>query len=78
MKRYGSGNKIVRRIHVPEKFNEKDDLERYDRALQNGQRYCIVTIRLLAKPNLAPSAEKQDLTETSSLFNLDDCSDRAQ
>ncbi|MDG6995964.1 MAG: hypothetical protein JRN52_08575 [Nitrososphaerota archaeon] len=58
MKRYTSGNKTVRRIYITEKFNEKDDLDRYDRALVNDQRYCIVTIRLLPKATLVLHAEK--------------------
>ena len=53
MKRYTSSNKRVRRIYITEKFNEKNDLDRYDRAVENGQRYCIVTIRFLPKANLA-------------------------
>ena len=58
MKRYTSSNKTVRRIYITEKFNEKDDLDRYDRALVNDQRYCIVTIRLLPKATLVLHAEK--------------------
>ncbi|MCL4517637.1 MAG: hypothetical protein M1587_00395 [Thaumarchaeota archaeon] len=58
MKRYTSSNKTVRRIYITEKFNEKGDLERYDRAVESGQRYCIVTIRFLPRANLALHAQE--------------------
>ncbi|MCL4519592.1 MAG: hypothetical protein M1587_10390 [Thaumarchaeota archaeon] len=45
MKRYKFREKTVRRIHILERFNEKEDLEKYDRATEKGQRYCVVTIQ---------------------------------
>ena len=53
LKHYASGNKTVRRIHISERFNEREELDKYDRATEKGQRYCIVTIRLLPNANLA-------------------------
>ena len=47
MKRYRNGNKTIRRIHISERFNEKSDIEKYDKATEKGGRYCIVTIRWL-------------------------------
>jgi hypothetical protein len=58
LKRYSSSNKIVRRIYISEQFNERDELDKYDRAVEKGQRYCIVTIRLLPKVNLALHMEE--------------------
>ena len=58
MKRYTFSNKTVRRIHISERFNDKDKVERYDKATESGQRYCIVTIELLPKSNLR--APKED------------------
>lgn len=52
MKRYRFRNKIVRRIHISERFNEREELEKYDRATKKGQRYCVVTIELLPESNL--------------------------
>ena len=54
MKRYRFRDKTLRRIHIPERFNEKEELEKYDRATEKGQRYCIVTIELLPESNLTP------------------------
>ena len=58
MKRYRFRNKTVRRIHVSERFNERDELDKYDRAIEKGQRYCIVTIKLLPKADLALRMEE--------------------
>lgn len=52
IKCYRFGNKTLRRIHISERFNEKEDLEKYDLATEKGQRYCIVTIELLPESSL--------------------------
>jgi hypothetical protein len=54
MKRYTFNNKkTVRRIYISERFNAREQLEKYDRATEKGHRYCTVTIELLpAKINL--------------------------
>ena len=52
MKRYRFRNKTLRRIHISERFNERGGLEKYDRATEKGQRYCVVTIELLPESNL--------------------------
>jgi predicted phage-related endonuclease len=44
MKRYTFNNKTVRRIHISERFNTREQLEKYDRATEKGHRYCTVTI----------------------------------
>lgn len=54
MKRYRFRNKIVRRLHISERFNEREELEKYDRATEKGQRYCVVRIELLPESNLGP------------------------
>ena len=54
MKRYRFRNKIVRRIHISERFNETEGLEKYDRATEKGHRYCVVTIQLLPESKIGP------------------------
>lgn len=47
MKRYTFDKKTVRRIYISERFNAREQLEKYDRATEKGHRYCTVTIELL-------------------------------
>lgn len=47
MKRYTFNNKTVRRIYISERFNAREQLEKYDRATEKGHRYCTVIIELL-------------------------------
>ena len=54
MKRYKFGGKRLRRIHISARLNEKEDLEKYDRATEKGQRYCVVTIRFPHESRLVP------------------------
>jgi hypothetical protein len=46
IKRYTFNNKAVRRIHISERFNSREQLNKYDKATEKGHRYCTVTIEL--------------------------------
>ena len=43
IKRHKFRNKTLRGIHISERFNERDDPEKYDQATEKGQRYCVAT-----------------------------------
>ena len=45
MKRYRYGNKTIREIGVSQRLSDKAEIEKYDRATERGQKYCLVTIR---------------------------------
>jgi hypothetical protein len=57
LKRYKFGNKVVRRIHISERFNEMADLEKFDAATAKGSSYCVVTIKFLPKSSLEPQKQ---------------------
>ncbi|MHB8566789.1 MAG: hypothetical protein ACYC7D_00530 [Nitrososphaerales archaeon] len=52
MKRYRYGNRTMREIGVSGRFNDKAEIEKYDKATEKGTRYCFVTIRFLPGSSL--------------------------
>ena len=44
-KRYRYGKTTMRSIGISKRFNEKAEIEKYDRATEKGGRYCIISIR---------------------------------
>jgi len=45
VKRYKYGRTTMRSIGISTRFNEKAEIEKYDRATEKGGRYCIISIR---------------------------------
>ena len=45
MKHYRYGNKTIREIGVSQRLSDKAEIEKYDRATERGQKYCLATIR---------------------------------
>ena len=48
LKRYRYGRKTMRIISISQRFNNKEEIEKYDVATAKGRKYCIVTIRFLS------------------------------
>jgi hypothetical protein len=49
VKRYKYGGKTTRGISISWRFNEKEEIEKYDRATEKESRYCDITIRFPPK-----------------------------
>ena len=45
IKRYRYGKTTMRSIGISTRFNEKEEIEKYDRATEKGRRYCIISIQ---------------------------------
>ncbi|MGA2876907.1 MAG: hypothetical protein ABSE82_15415 [Nitrososphaerales archaeon] len=47
VERYRYKGKTTRRISISQRFNEKAEIEKYDRVTEKGARYGVATIRFL-------------------------------
>jgi hypothetical protein len=58
VKRYRYGNRTLREIGVSRRLSDEAEIEKYDRATEKGQRYCVIKIKFL--PRASISSQRQD------------------